>query len=72
MTIKMISKTFNIIGMTSGDCCTRLEQALNSLPNVTAQANLGNNSVKVNSSKPIDQSVVVKTIEQAGFSVKFI
>lgn len=68
----MISKTFNIIGLTGGDCCERLEQTLNSLPGIIARANLGNRSVRINSSKPIDQLVIVKAVEQAGFGIKFL
>lgn len=68
----MISKTYNIIGMTSGDCSAKLEKALNALPDITAQASLGNRSVRVSSSKPINQALIIKTVEDAGFSVKII
>lgn len=68
----MISKTYNIIGMTSGNSSEKLERALNSLPNITAHASLGNASVKVSSTKPINQSLIINTVEQAGFSVKII
>lgn len=68
----MISKTFNIVGMTSGVCSSKLERALNALPDITASVSLGNASATVSSHKPIKQEVIVEAINKCGFSVKFI
>ncbi len=68
----MISKTYNIVGMSSGRCSENLEHSLNSIPFVNAYVSLKGASARISSCRPIDEALIVRTIEQAGYGVNII
>lgn len=68
----MISRTYNITGMSSGSCSEKLEHKLNCLPFVNADVSLCGGYAKISSIRPIDDALIIRTVEQAGYGVNII
>lgn len=64
-----MTKTIQIDGMTCGHCSSRVEQALNKLPGVTATVDLANKTATVQLAQPVDDSVLRQAVEEVGYEV---
>lgn len=62
-------KTLIIEGMVCGHCAARVERALNALPGVEARVNLGKKMAVVESATALDEEVLKKTVQDAGYEV---
>jgi copper chaperone len=63
--------TFAVSGMSCNHCKERVEKACSSLADVQeAVVNLEESCVKITSSNPLDASVVIAAIDDAGFDAK--
>ena len=66
---KHMRKTLIIEGMVCGHCAARVERALNALPGVEARVNLGKKMAVVESAAALDEEVLKKTVQDAGYEV---
>ncbi len=64
-----MTKTIQIDGMTCGHCSSRVEQALNKLPGVTATVDLANKTATVQLAQSVDDSVLRQAVEEVGYEV---
>ncbi len=67
--INNMEKTIFIEGMSCNHCSNRVEEALNKIEGVTAKVNLEKNSATVVINDKIDDSLLIETIEKAGYKV---
>ncbi len=58
-----------IEGMMCMHCKNRVEKALNAIDGVSAEADLENNLAKVILSKPVDEQILIKAIEDSDYKV---
>lgn len=58
-----------INGMTCANCATRVENALNSLPGVWAQVDLGRKAALMRSKSPVEADIIRHTVRQSGYIV---
>ena len=65
-----MKKILVIEGMSCSHCSARVENALNSIDGVKASVNLRKKRAEVETE--VDNSVLVKAVEDAGYSVKKI
>lgn len=67
----MMDKTFIVEGMSCAHCTARVEKAINSIKGVTrSTVDLDSKTATVHASVPIDESVIIKAIEDAGYTVQ--
>ena len=64
-----MKKIINLQGLSCGHCQKRVEQALNSIPGVTAQVNLGKQQATVTLSETVDDQTLRSAVEEAGYGV---
>lgn len=69
---KKIMKIMNIEGMMCAHCQAHVEKALNAIDGVSASVDLKNKCAHVELSKDIDESILIKAVEDAGYTVKGI
>ena len=62
-------KTLIIEGMVCGHCAARVERALNALAGVEARVNLGKKMAVVESASALDEEVLKKVVQDAGYEV---
>lgn len=65
-----MEKTMNIEGMMCPNCQKHVDKALNSIEGVEATVDLKNNCAYLKLSHDVDESVLIKAVEDAGYSVK--
>lgn len=65
-----MEKIIYVEGMTCNHCKIRVEKALNKLDGVNAQVELKEKKVKLTLTKLVDEKLLVKTIEDAGYLMK--
>ena len=65
----MTSMTFEIGGMTCGHCVGRVKSALDAVPGVTVDRVVVGTATVSFDGAPVDRSVIVGAIEQAGYDV---
>ncbi|MEG0276399.1 MAG: heavy metal translocating P-type ATPase [Coprobacillus sp.] len=63
-------KVMNIEGMMCGHCQSHVEKALNAIEGVKATVDLKNNCAHIELLKDIQESELIKAVEEAGYSVK--
>lgn len=66
----MISKTFIVEGMSCAHCVANVEKALNTISGITCSVDLGAGTATVHTKAPIEDSIIISTIENAGYTVK--
>ncbi|MEG0229006.1 MAG: cation transporter, partial [Oscillospiraceae bacterium] len=66
---KIMEKIIVIDGMSCAHCSKRIEDALNSIDDVTASVNLSEKTALIKTNKNIDDLLLKKAIEQAGYVV---
>ncbi|WP_028043450.1 heavy metal translocating P-type ATPase [Candidatus Stoquefichus massiliensis] len=66
---KKMNKVMNIEGMMCAHCQAHVEKALNTIDGVKATVDLKNNCASIELSKDIDESVLAKAVEEAGYKV---
>lgn len=66
---KMMKKIIEIKGMTCGHCQKHVEDALNSIQGVSADVDLKKNIATVKIEKDIDDGILRRAIEEAGYEV---
>lgn len=64
-----MNKVMNIEGMMCAHCQAHVEKALNTIDGVKATVDLKNNCASIELSKDIDESVLAKAVEEAGYKV---
>lgn len=64
-----MKKTLIIEGMVCGHCAARVERALNGLPGVQAKVDLGRKAAVVESAGALDEDLLRKTVQDAGYEV---
>lgn len=64
-----MQKTLIIEGMVCSHCASRVERALNALPGVQARVNLGQKTAVVESAETLDEALLRKTVQDAGYEV---
>lgn len=69
---KQMEKTMKIEGMMCAHCQAHVEKALNGIQGVQAQVDLKNNCAYLKLEQNVDESVLIKAVEAAGYSVKGI
>lgn len=62
-------KTMNIEGMMCAHCQSHVEKALNSCDGVKATVDLKNNCAYIELEKDVDESILTKAVEDAGYKV---
>lgn len=62
----------SINGMTCASCAVRVENALNSLPDVWARVDLGRKAASVRSKSPVKTDIIRHTVRQSGYIVTAI
>ena len=67
-----MNKTMNIEGMMCAHCKAHVEKALNDLPGVQAVVDLDKGTAAVISTEPVEDAVLKKAVEDAGYTVKGI
>ena len=60
----------NITGMKCGHCVQNVTNALNALDGVTATVSLEENSANVQSEGAIDNAMLIKAVETAGYGAQ--
>lgn len=72
--LKKIIKTITvgIDGMTCQHCRTRVENALNEMPGISARVNLKKKEARISMDREIENNTIKDTIENAGYSVTHI
>ena len=64
----MKMQQYDVTGMTCAACSARVEKAVSKVPGVTScSVNLLTNSMVVESDAPLEQDVIVKAVEHAGY-----
>lgn len=63
-------KTMNIEGMMCAHCQAHVEKALNEIDGVKATVDLKNNCAHIELTKDVDESILKKAVEDAGYTVK--
>ncbi len=63
-------KVMLIEGMMCGHCKAHVEKALNAIDGVKATVELENNLARIELSKDVDDAVLTKAVEDAGYTVK--
>ncbi|MEY3496071.1 MAG: hypothetical protein RJA80_293 [Actinomycetota bacterium] len=58
----------NVGGMTCASCQRRVEKALNKIEGVSSSVNYATGSAVINSEKQIDPAILIKVIEDSGYS----
>lgn len=64
-----MTKTMKIEGMSCSHCSARVEKALNAVEGVSAQVNLEAKTAAVSLSQPVEDAVLRKAVEDAGYEV---
>ena len=64
-----MTKTMKIEGMSCSHCSARVEKALNALKGVAAHVNLEEKKADVTLSIPVEDDVLRKAVEDAGYEV---
>lgn len=61
--------TLIIDGMTCSHCVRNVENALNALPGIWAEVNLGEKSAELLSKEPFDENILKKAVRESGYTV---
>lgn len=64
--------TLNIGGMTCENCAIRVENALNSLPDVLASVDIATKKATILTKEPLDEQSIRNAVSQAGYIVMSI
>lgn len=67
---KLKMKKMNIEGMMCAHCQAHVEKALNGIDGVHAIVDLKNNCANIELSKDVDETILTKAVEDAGYTVK--
>lgn len=59
----------SINGMTCANCAVRVENALNSLPDIWAQVDLGKKSAVVRSKSPLNGDIIRNAVRESGYII---
>ena len=65
-------KILEIRGMMCGHCAGHVARALNSIPGVKAIVDLASKTATVESATPVEDSVLMETVQNAGYEVTAI
>ena len=66
----MVKQKYNVTGMTCSACSAHVEKAVRGVQGVSeVSVNLLTNSMVVESDAPLEQDVIVKAVEHAGYGV---
>lgn len=68
----MPTKTYIVENMLSGHCCEKIEKAVNSIGGLQCYVDLDKKTASVSSVGYINDEVIIKAINDAGYSVKEI
>lgn len=68
----MISKTYVIEGLKSGECCRKVRKALNKLKGIRASVDLNLGTSTVIATRYIEDTEIINAVQNAGFSVKMV
>jgi len=64
-----VNKVITISGMNCMHCSNRVEEVLNQMEGVNAHVDLETQTASVILSREIDDSILIKTIEELGYKV---
>ncbi len=64
-----MQKVLEIQGMMCGHCAAHVERALNALPGVKAKVDLVQKIARIEAASPVDDSVLIETVKNAGYEV---
>ncbi len=64
-----ITKLLSIDGMTCGNCVRRVENSLNRLDGVWAEADLSSGTVRVRMKRDMEDAVLRQTVREAGYAL---
>lgn len=64
-----MNKILLIEGMMCGHCAMHVERVLNNLPGVRAKVDLTKKTAYVESSQPVEDEVLIKAVQDAGYEV---
>lgn len=64
-----MTKTMKIEGMSCSHCSARVEKALNAVAGVSAQVDLESKKATVTLSQPVEDAILRKAVEDAGYEV---
>ena len=67
-----MEKKLTVEGMSCSHCSGRVEKALNALEGVSASVDLERKTASVTLSAPVDDAVLKKAVEDAGYEVSAI
>ena len=62
-------KVIKIKGMSCRNCAIRIENAFNKMDGIWAKVNLSKNSADILMKKEVDESILKKTVSEAGYIV---
>lgn len=68
----MISRTYVIEGLKSGECCKKVRKALNKLKGIRAIVDLKLGTSTVISTRYIVDEEIIAAVQNAGYSVKMV
>lgn len=69
---KTMRKILEIKGMMCGHCAGHVSRALNAIPGVKATVDLNSKTATVESAVPVDESVLIAAVQNAGYEVTAI
>jgi Cu+-exporting ATPase len=69
---KFMHKILEIRGMMCGHCAGHVARALNSIPGVKATVDLASKTATVESAAPVEDSVLMAAVQNAGYEVTAI
>lgn len=64
-----MNKILLIEGLMCGHCAAHVERALNSLPGVRAKVDLNKKTAYVEAAEPVNDEVLIKVVQDAGYEV---
>jgi len=65
-------KILEIKGMMCGHCAGHVSRALNAIPGVRARVDLASKTATVESATPVEDSVLMSAVQNAGYEVTAI
>lgn len=68
----MITKTYNTLGMKSGECVKKIETALNKIGGFNANVDLSLGTTSITSTNYISNDLVMKTVADIGYEIHLI
>lgn len=66
----MATKTYGVVGMSCGHCVTAVTNEISRIPGVrSVDVDLASGAVTVTSDAPLDDAVVARAVDEAGYEL---